>query len=61
MAVGVLSGSRCLDSHANPELQANYLMSPLLVIAYALAGSIAIDFESDPIGMSLLTLQSAHC
>lgn len=47
---GVLSGNRNFEGRIHPLTRANYLASPLLVIAYALAGTVAIDFESEPIG-----------
>ncbi len=50
VAVSVLSGNRNFEGRISPEVRANYLMSPPLVVAYALAGHIAHDFERDPIG-----------
>jgi aconitate hydratase len=50
VAVSVLSGNRNFEGRISPEVRANYLMSPPLVVAYALAGSIHHDFEKDPIG-----------
>ncbi len=47
---GVLSGNRNFDGRVRPEIKANYLASPPLVIAYALAGRINIDFENEPLG-----------
>jgi len=46
----VLSGNRNFEGRINPLVKANYLASPALVIAYALAGNIAIDFEREPLG-----------
>jgi aconitate hydratase len=46
----VLSGNRNFEGRINPEVRANYLMSPPLVVAYALAGKIDVDFESDALG-----------
>ncbi len=46
----VLSGNRNFEGRINPHAKANYLMSPPLVVAFALAGTTAIDFEKDPIG-----------
>lgn len=46
----VLSGNRNFEGRVNPHTRANYLASPMLVIAYALAGRIDIDFEHEPIG-----------
>ena len=53
MAVGVLSGNRNFEGRVHPLTRANYLLSPPLVIAYALAGTVSIDFESDPLGKIL--------
>jgi aconitate hydratase len=50
VAVSVLSGNRNFEGRVHPEVRANYLMSPPLVVAYALAGRIDIDLTSDPIG-----------
>ncbi|HOW36511.1 MAG TPA: aconitate hydratase AcnA [Candidatus Omnitrophota bacterium] len=50
IACGVLSGNRNFEGRINPLVQANYLASPALVIAYALAGSMNIDFEYEPLG-----------
>ncbi|ODM91228.1 Cytoplasmic aconitate hydratase [Orchesella cincta] len=46
---GVLSGNRNFEGRIHPLLRANYLASPLLVIAYALAGRVDIDFEKEPV------------
>jgi len=50
VAVSVLSGNRNFEGRISAEVRANYLMSPPLVVAYALAGHIGHNFESDPIG-----------
>ena len=50
VAVSVLSGNRNFEGRISPEVRANYLMSPPLVVAYALAGHIEHDFEKDPLG-----------
>jgi aconitate hydratase len=47
---GVLSGNRNFEGRINPDVKANYLASPPLVVAYALAGTTDIDFEKEPIG-----------
>ncbi|RVE46401.1 hypothetical protein evm_008935 [Chilo suppressalis] len=47
---GVLSGNRNFEGRIHPNTRANYLASPLLVIAYALAGTVDIDFETTPLG-----------
>ncbi len=46
----VLSGNRNFEGRIHPDIQANYLASPPLVIAYALAGNININITKDPIG-----------
>jgi aconitate hydratase len=46
----VLSGNRNFEGRINPDVKMNYLASPPLVVAYALAGSMALDITSDPIG-----------
>jgi aconitate hydratase len=46
----VLSGNRNFEARIHPEVKANYLASPPLVIAYALAGRMDIDLENEPIG-----------
>jgi aconitate hydratase len=50
VAVSVLSGNRNFEGRISPEVRANYLMSPPLVVAYALAGTINHNFDTDPIG-----------
>ena len=50
VAVSVLSGNRNFEGRINSEVRANYLMSPPLVVAYALAGNIGHDFETEPLG-----------
>lgn len=47
---GVLSGNRNFEGRIHPNTRANYLASPLLVIAYAIAGTVNIDFETEPLG-----------
>ena len=46
----MLSGNRNFEARIHPEVKANYLASPPLVVAYSLAGRMDIDFESEPIG-----------
>ncbi len=46
----VLSGNRNFEGRVNPQTRANYLASPMLVVIYALAGSMKIDITKDPIG-----------
>jgi len=50
VVAGVLSGNRNFEGRVHPQIKANYLASPPLVIAYALAGTVDIDFSSQPIG-----------
>lgn len=49
---GVLSGNRNFEGRIHPNTRANYLASPLLVIAYAIAGTVDIDFEKEPLGVN---------
>jgi aconitate hydratase len=46
----VLSGNRNFEARVNPDVRANYLASPPLVVAYALAGSMQIDLNKSPLG-----------
>jgi aconitate hydratase len=48
----VLSGNRNFEARIHPEVKANYLASPPLVVAYALAGRMDIDLDNEPIGTS---------
>jgi aconitate hydratase len=50
VAVSVLSGNRNFEGRINSDVRANYLMSPPLVVAYALAGRIDHDFDTQPLG-----------
>ncbi|KAG4114650.1 hypothetical protein ERO13_D12G058700v2 [Gossypium hirsutum] len=50
VAAAVLSGNRNFEGRVHPLTRANYLASPPLVVAYALAGTVDIDFETEPIG-----------
>ena len=50
VAVSVLSGNRNFEGRVNVDVRANYLMSPPLVVAYALAGRIGHNFDTDPLG-----------
>jgi aconitate hydratase len=50
VAVSVLSGNRNFEGRVNVDVRANYLMSPPLVVAYAIAGRIGHKFETDPLG-----------
>jgi aconitate hydratase len=50
VAAAVLSGNRNFEGRVHPQVRANYLASPMLVVAYALAGSMTIDLATQPIG-----------
>ncbi|KAM4714256.1 cytoplasmic aconitate hydratase [Anableps anableps] len=52
VATGVLSGNRNFEGRVHPNTRANYLASPPLVIAYAIAGTVRIDFEKEPIAIN---------
>ena len=49
-ATAVLSGNRNFEGRISPDVKMNYLASPMLVIAYAIAGTMDFDFESQPLG-----------
>ena len=51
VAAAVLSGNRNFEGRIHPEVRANYLASPPLVVAYALAGTMDIDLQTEPLGM----------
>ena len=50
VAASVLSGNRNFEARVHPSIRANFLMSPPLVVAFALAGTVRIDLSRDPIG-----------
>jgi aconitate hydratase len=50
VAAAVLSGNRNFEGRINPDVRVNYLASPPLVVAYALAGTVDIDLTSEPLG-----------
>jgi aconitate hydratase len=50
IGAAVLSGNRNFEGRVSPDVQANYLASPPLVVAYALAGSLQIDLATEPLG-----------
>jgi len=50
VACSVLSGNRNFEGRVNPDVRANYLASPPLVVAYAIAGSLNADLTNDPLG-----------
>lgn len=53
VAASVISGNRNFEGRVHPCVQANYLASPALVVAYALAGNFNVDLTSSPIGFSM--------
>ena len=50
VACSVLSGNRNFEGRVNPDVRANYLASPPLVVAYALAGTLQLDLATEPLG-----------
>ncbi len=50
VAASVLSGNRNFEARVHPSIRSNFLMSPPLVVAYALAGTVDIDLSSEPLG-----------
>jgi aconitate hydratase len=50
VVAGVLSGNRNFEGRINPDVKANYLASPPLVVAYALAGTVDVDLTKEPLG-----------
>ena len=50
VAAAVLSGNRNFEGRVHPQVRANYLASPPLVVAYALAGTVDIDLLTEPLG-----------
>jgi len=53
VVAAVLSGNRNFEGRINPHVKANFLASPPLVVAYALAGSVDIDLTTEPIGVGI--------
>ncbi|MEK6687601.1 MAG: aconitate hydratase AcnA [Gemmatimonadota bacterium] len=51
VAVAVLSGNRNFEARIHPLVRANYLASPMLVVAYALTGRVDVDLNTDPLGV----------
>ena len=51
VVAAVLSGNRNFEARIHPQVRANYLGSPPLVVAYALAGTVLIDLENEPLGI----------
>jgi len=52
VCAAVLSGNRNFEARIHPNIRANFLASPPLVVAYALAGSVLVDFKNQPVGKS---------
>jgi aconitate hydratase len=52
VCAAVLSGNRNFEARIHPNIRANFLASPPLVVAYALAGSMLVDFRNEPLGKS---------
>ncbi len=52
VCAAVLSGNRNFEARIHPNIRANFLASPPLVVAYAIAGSVLVDFKTQPIGKS---------
>ncbi|AHX11515.1 aconitate hydratase 1 [Neorickettsia helminthoeca str. Oregon] len=50
--VAVLSGNRNFEGRIHPKVKANYLASPMLVVAYAIAGNINVNLEEEPLGIN---------
>lgn len=53
VAAAVISGNRNFEGRVHPQVRANYLASPPLVVAYALAGTVDIDLNTDPLGKGI--------
>lgn len=56
VVAGVLSGNRNFEGRIHPHVRANYLASPPLVVAYALAGSVTVDLETHVFGQKKISL-----
>jgi aconitate hydratase len=52
VCAAVLSGNRNFEARIHPNIRANFLASPPLVVAYAIAGSVLVDFKTQPLGKS---------
>ncbi len=52
VAAAVLSGNRNFEARVHPQVRANYLASPLLVVAFALIGRVDVDLDVDPLGIA---------
>ena len=61
VVAAVLSGNRNFEGRVHPEVRANYLASPPLVVAYALAGRMDIDLHTEPLGHGHATASRSTC
>ncbi len=52
VVASVLSGNRNFEARVHPDVKANYLASPALVVAYAITGTVDIDLQTEPLGIS---------
>src|SRR5205807_6177006 len=52
VAASVLSGNRNFEARVHPQVRANYLMSPMLVVAFALFGRVDGDIDTEPLGIA---------
>ncbi|MEO5825010.1 MAG: aconitate hydratase AcnA [Gemmatimonadales bacterium] len=52
VAAAVLSGNRNFEARVHPQVRANYLASPLLVVAFALVGRVDVDLDTEPLGIA---------
>jgi aconitate hydratase len=59
ITAAALSGNRNFEARIHPSIKANFLMSPPLVVAFALAGRVNIDFEKEPLGFGTLKGEKA--
>ena len=59
IATSVLSGNRNFEGRISPDVRANYLASPPLVVAYALAGAMNVDLTKDPLGKTRMATTSS--
>ena len=61
VVASVLSGNRNFEGRVHPEVKMNYLASPPLVVAYALAGTVDIDLTTQPLGTDSRTARTSSC
>jgi aconitate hydratase len=60
VAAAVISGNRNFEGRVHPQVRANYLASPMLVVAYAIAGSLNVDLVKEPLGTGKEEGQDLH-